>query len=70
MYSEKAMKDISVSFCFICLLHLANERDLVISRNSANTADDDDDFVLGDQGNFSDENFLNDVVIVQNTWAC
>lgn len=24
------MKDISVAFCFICLLHLANENDLEI----------------------------------------
>ena len=26
------MDDISTSFCFICLLHLANEKGLVISK--------------------------------------
>lgn len=30
MYQEKNIKDISVAFCFICLLHLANEKDLEI----------------------------------------
>ncbi|KAG2218606.1 hypothetical protein INT45_013914 [Circinella minor] len=66
MYSVKAMKDISVPFCFICLLHLANERNLTISRPT-NTSDpeyDPDDFVLGDEP--MDENFLNEVTIVQN----
>jgi condensin complex subunit 2 len=29
-YPEKKMKDISVAFCFICLLHLANENELEI----------------------------------------
>ncbi|KAI8846176.1 condensin complex subunit 2/barren [Chytridium lagenaria] len=29
-YEEKDLKDISVAFCFICLLHLANERNLSI----------------------------------------
>ncbi|KAI9474192.1 MAG: condensin complex subunit 2/barren, partial [Benjaminiella poitrasii] len=31
MYSPKILKDISVPFCFICLLHLANEKNLSIS---------------------------------------
>jgi len=30
VYPEKKMNDISVSFCFICLLHLANEKNLEI----------------------------------------
>ena len=30
MYTEKKRKDISVAFCFICLLHLANEQGLKI----------------------------------------
>ncbi|KAI9229203.1 MAG: condensin complex subunit 2/barren [Piptocephalis tieghemiana] len=30
VYPERKMKDISVSFCFICLLHLANENNLDI----------------------------------------
>ncbi|KAK4158452.1 condensin complex component cnd2-like protein [Chaetomidium leptoderma] len=32
VYPTKAMDDISTSFCFICLLHLANEKGLVISK--------------------------------------
>jgi condensin complex subunit 2 len=31
VYAEDTMKDISVSFCFICLLHLANEKNLKIT---------------------------------------
>ncbi|KAK9247686.1 condensin complex subunit 2/barren [Lipomyces tetrasporus] len=34
MYPAKAMADISTSFCFICLLHLANEKGLEIQSNS------------------------------------
>jgi len=30
VYSKQAMADISTSYCFICLLHLANEKGLVI----------------------------------------
>lgn len=30
-YSTQAMTDISTSYCFICLLHLANEKGLEIS---------------------------------------
>jgi condensin complex subunit 2 len=30
VYSKPVMDDISTSFCFICLLHLANEKGLVI----------------------------------------
>jgi len=30
VYPEKAMADLSTSFCFICLLHLANEKGLAI----------------------------------------
>ena len=28
VYPQKAMADISTSYCFICLLHLANEKGL------------------------------------------
>ncbi|KAG5940048.1 hypothetical protein E4U53_007677 [Claviceps sorghi] len=35
VYPKTAMKDISTSYCFICLLHLANEKGLVID-NSEN----------------------------------
>lgn len=31
-YPAKAMSDISTSYCFICLLHLANEKGLVIDK--------------------------------------
>lgn len=31
MYSDDTLKDISTSFCFICLLHLANEHGLQIT---------------------------------------
>lgn len=30
VYPRQAMEDISTSYCFICLLHLANEKGLVI----------------------------------------
>ena len=30
-YSESQFKDISIAFCFICLLHLANEKHLKIT---------------------------------------
>ncbi|PVI02607.1 barren [Periconia macrospinosa] len=33
VYPKQAMDDISTSFCFICLLHLANEKGLVISND-------------------------------------
>lgn len=32
VYPKQAMKDISTSYCFICLLHLANEKGLVIDK--------------------------------------
>ena len=32
VYPKQAMNDISTSFCFICLLHLANEKGLVIEK--------------------------------------
>jgi len=38
VYPEKALADISTSFCFICLLHLANEKGLKIEGN--NTLDE------------------------------
>ncbi|KAG6020680.1 hypothetical protein E4U41_002767, partial [Claviceps citrina] len=33
VYPKPAMKDISTSYCFICLLHLANEKGLVIDQS-------------------------------------
>lgn len=32
VYPKPVMDDISTSFCFICLLHLANEKGLVIDK--------------------------------------
>lgn len=32
-YNDKRMKDISTAFCFMCLLHLANENGLKINMN-------------------------------------
>lgn len=66
MYSPKTMRDISVPFCFICLLHLANEKDLSIE-GLKSTGQDDDDFVLGEGDWINDESLLNEVTITQNT---
>ncbi|KAJ1962269.1 hypothetical protein IWQ62_003584 [Dispira parvispora] len=35
VYPEKSIQDISVSFCFICLLHLANEKNLKITQDGS-----------------------------------
>ncbi|KAI1940976.1 hypothetical protein LOZ12_004960 [Ophidiomyces ophidiicola] len=35
-YPEQAMRDISTSYCFICLLHLANEKGLVLENTQGN----------------------------------
>lgn len=32
VYPKQAMQDISTSYCFICLLHLANEKGLTIEK--------------------------------------
>ena len=34
VYSKRAMMDISTSYCFICLLHLANEKGLSLSNEN------------------------------------
>ena len=34
VYSKQAMVDISTSYCFICLLHLANEKGLSLSNEN------------------------------------
>jgi condensin complex subunit 2 len=34
VYPRQAMADISTSFCFICVLHLANEKGLVIENHT------------------------------------
>jgi condensin complex subunit 2 len=36
VYPEKTMSDISTSYCFICLLHLANEKGLVVEEDGGN----------------------------------
>jgi condensin complex subunit 2 len=67
MYPAKVMQDISVPFCFICLLHLANERDLSIIRPNQ-VEEDEDDFVLGETNVdwTKNESLLNEVTIMQN----
>ncbi|KAH8815345.1 condensin complex subunit 2/barren [Xylogone sp. PMI_703] len=37
VYPKQAMNDISTSYCFICLLHLANEKGLVIEKEEGLT---------------------------------
>ena len=34
VYPKQAMADISTSYCFICLLHLANEKGLEIANDT------------------------------------
>jgi condensin complex subunit 2 len=41
-YSKDKMEEISTSFCFICLLHLANERGLKIEVGENNIIPDED----------------------------
>lgn len=43
------MQEISTSFCFICLLHLANERGLKLDASNEDTIipDDEDDKKVG-----------------------
>lgn len=67
LYPAKIMRDISVPFCFICLLHLANEKDLSIQGLTTAPGQDADDFVLGDQVDWlNNEELLNEVTITQN----
>ena len=40
-YPKDKMQDISTSFCFICLLHLANERGLKIEVGESADAEDE-----------------------------
>lgn len=40
-YPKDKMQDISTSFCFICLLHLANERGLKIEVGESPDAEDE-----------------------------
>ena len=41
-YNKEKMEEISTSFCFICLLHLANERGLKIEVGENDTTQDDE----------------------------
>ena len=40
-YTKEKMDEISTSFCFICLLHLANEQGLKIDTGAATEVDED-----------------------------
>jgi hypothetical protein len=39
VYPEQQMRDISTSYCFICLLHLANEKGLVLEGDVSGQGD-------------------------------
>jgi condensin complex subunit 2 len=41
-YPQEKMEEISTSFCFICLLHLANERGLKIEVGEKETRDEEE----------------------------
>lgn len=63
MYPPKIMKDISVPFCFICVLHLANEQNLMITGLDQVGGDD---LVLGEDAPWmSNEQMLNEIKIIQ-----
>ena len=47
-YPKDKMQDISTSFCFICLLHLANERGLKIEVGESPGVEDEDQPEEGD----------------------
>lgn len=47
-YPKDKMQDISTSFCFICLLHLANERGLKVEVGDSPEAEDEDQPEEGD----------------------
>ena len=42
-YPKDRMEEISTSFCFICLLHLANERGLKLETDADGAAPQDDE---------------------------
>ncbi|GBE86468.1 Condensin complex subunit 2 [Sparassis crispa] len=46
-YPKEKMEEISTSFCFICLLHLANERGLKLETGAGGADDRDDDRPVG-----------------------
>ncbi|KIY52946.1 barren [Fistulina hepatica ATCC 64428] len=48
-YPPEKLEEISTSFCFICLLHLANEEGLRLETTNICTVDMDDDELLVDQ---------------------
>jgi hypothetical protein len=47
MYPREKMEEISTSFCFICLLHLANERGLKLEVGLDGTLEGNDDLGMG-----------------------
>ncbi|KAH7929129.1 barren [Leucogyrophana mollusca] len=48
-YPKEKMEEISTSFCFICLLHLANEQGLKLHSESANKSEDMDAEMVDDR---------------------
>ena len=61
VYPEQQMKDISTSYCFICLLHLANEKGLVLQGDLGmgsareGVVDDEEEGALDNGGGGDDE---------------
>lgn len=53
MYPEDKMEEISTSFCFICLLHLANEKGLRIQGDSTRLLQEQEE-EAGAEGDESD----------------
>ena len=47
-YPEEKLSEISTSFCFICLLHLANERGLKLETDSKADPEREDEIDVGD----------------------
>lgn len=63
-YSAKSIGDISIPFCFDCLLRLADEKDLYIKGQSQDITGD---FVLGDDNPWlKDDAVLNEIIIIQD----
>jgi condensin complex subunit 2 len=59
MYPQEKMEEISTSFCFICLLHLANEKGLRIqSISQSNQQQLPLDSAMNDDGNIDDSSPL------------
>lgn len=70
-YSKDKMEEISTSFCFICLLHLANERGLKleVGESEDRIIPDDDDDVVNGGGEVMDEEVRKEEKKVGDIWS-